>query len=169
MGLQEHKDLIQRLKDQQIKKEKRELEIKTKQQEQKKMKEDIKETEVQISKLEDDIENAKKDVEPVKFKLRDKEKEKYKAVKEKDTWLEEENKRVHVIKNRQRKLNEFTQSISSYLKSGGEKKLTECKNSIIEIKRNIGDLGDEKKKLESKEKLLDKEINNVRQHESNME
>merc|ERR1711913_93650 len=49
--LQEHKDLLQKLKDQQIKKEKRELEIKTKQQEQKKIKEDIKETEVQISKL----------------------------------------------------------------------------------------------------------------------
>ncbi|CAL4194867.1 unnamed protein product, partial [Meganyctiphanes norvegica] len=143
--------------------------IKTKQQTREKAKVDMEKYLGEISKLEEDIKNAKKEIEPVKYKLKTKIEEKNKAVTEKETWLERANVNVNSIKNQQNQLEKFNINISSYLKSGGEKKLKDCKDNITEIRSKIAELVNEKKEFETKGDSLDKEINNVRLHALNIE
>lgn len=167
--LQEHKDRLQGLKDRKLRLSQQELNLKTKLQETEKLKEEIVKLEQDRSHFEEERDQAQAEVAPYKFQIIDETSKKTKITQEKESWIEAQNTKVNVIREKHKSLNDLHKSIVTYVSDGEENRLRQSRERVTSLQENVTSLETHKKSLEEKNRSLQKEITNHRERKRSLE
>lgn len=167
--LREHQDRLQGYKNRKLELSRQELELKTKMQEVLKLKEEKSKLEENHKELEEEVEQAETEVAPFKYKILEKNKEKSQVVRNKESHIDTENRKVNTILEKHRSVHSTHLNIKEYLAGGGKEQLEKVHKKVSSLQDGISSLQSKKQSVIDETKKVEKKITTQKERKRNLD